>query len=150
MATTPTTPSAARPLAARALVAVAVGGFVGTALRLGLDLALPHEIDQFALSTLIVNVVGAFLLGLAVAALWPRISDWARAGLGAGLLGSFTTFSALTGSVVLLAGTGDAQGAIITVVATLVLGFTAAALGIAAGRRAAPGAHPERIDEVGE
>lgn len=150
MAATPTSPPAARPLAARALVAVAVGGFVGTALRVGLDLALPHDIDQFALSTLLVNVAGAFLLGVAVAALWPRVPDWARAGLGAGVLGSFTTFSALTGSVVLLAGTGDAQGAIITVVATLAPGFVAAALGIAVGRRAAPESHPERIDEVGE
>ena len=150
MAVTPTSAPASRPLAARALVAVAVGGFVGTALRVGLDGAVPHEPDEFALSTLIVNVVGAFLLGLAVAALWPRVADWVRAGLGAGLLGSFTTFSALTDSVVLLAGTGDALGAFITVVATLALGLTAAALGIAAGRRVAPGAHPERIDEVGE
>lgn len=145
MAATPPPALAARPLAVRAIAAVAVGGFVGTAFRVGLDLLLPHELDQFALSTLVVNVLGAFLLGLGVAALWPRIPDWARAGLGAGLLGSFTTFSALSGSVVLLAGTGDAQGAIITVVATFSLGLVAAALGIAIGRRTSPGVHPEHI-----
>ncbi|MFL0711350.1 MAG: fluoride efflux transporter FluC [Microcella pacifica] len=79
----------------RDLLAVFVGGLIGTTLRVLLDLAIVHDLEEFALSTLLVNLVGAFVLGLLVAALWPRVPGWVRVGLGPGILGSFTTFSAL-------------------------------------------------------
>jgi CrcB protein len=131
-------PSTAIPVChrrARALevVAVLVGGTLGTALRVVVDATLPHDTAQFALSTVLVNTVGAFVLGLLVAALWPRMPGWARAGLGAGVLGSFTTFSALTVSVVALAEVGNVLVAVATVVASLVLGLCAAWAGLMAG-----------------
>ncbi|WP_439564488.1 fluoride efflux transporter FluC [Microcella sp.] len=146
--------SSAHPVAGarpgpRDLAAVLVGGALGTALRLAVDAALPHTLDQVALSTLIVNTLGAFVLGLLVALVWPRVPGWARAGLGAGLLGSFTTFSALAVSVVALAEAGDALLAVGTVVVSLALGLLAAGAGLALGRRGSgPGARA--IDEVTE
>jgi CrcB protein len=115
------------------IVAVVIGGAVGTGLRLAVDAAVPHSPTQFAASTLLVNTVGAFVLGLLVATLWPRVPTWARAGLGAGLLGSFTTFSALAVSVVALAEAGDVLVAVITIIASLALGLLAAWAGLALG-----------------
>lgn len=132
--------------ASRELIAVVVGGLVGTGLRLAIDLLLPHADDGLALSTLIVNVVGAFALGLLVGRLWPTAAPWLRAGLGAGLLGSFTTFSALATSLIALAATGQWMLALAYAVATLALGLAAAALGLRLGHRR-PNAPIDLVDE---
>ena len=127
------------------LAAVVVGGAVGTALRLAIDSALPHGDDAFPVSTLIINTVGAFALGMLVGRLWPSASTWLRAGLGAGLLGSFTTFSAVAVSLVSLTAAGSWMLALGYLVATLALGLAAAWLGIRLG-----GARPSPLDEVTE
>lgn len=119
--------------APRELLAVIVGGLVGTGGRLALDVLLPHPDDGFALSTLIANVIGAFALGLLVGRVWATAAPWLRAGLGAGLLGSFTTFSALALSLVTLAATDQWMLALAYAVATLTLGLAAAALGLRVG-----------------
>ena len=128
----------ASPLSPATILAVLAGGFVGTSLRLAVDLLVVHEPTDFALSTLLVNVVGSFLLGLIVASSWRRLAPWARAGLGAGLLGSFTTFSALTDSLWLLALAGEVFAAVLSIVLSLALGLGAALAGILAGRRLEP------------
>ncbi len=120
------------------LAAVFVGGLIGTALRVTLDLAVVHDLDEFALSTLVVNTVGAFVLGVLVAALWPRVPSWVRVGLGPGILGSFTTFSALAISVVALARTGEIALAVLSIVLSIGLGMLAAWAGLTLGARLAP------------
>lgn len=125
----------ARRVSALELAAVFVGGLIGTSLRLLIDLALAHDLDEFALSTLLVNTLGALALGLLVAALWPRVPGWMRAGLGPGILGSFTTFSALAVSVVALTQAGDLVGAVLTAVLSIGLGMLAAWAGLTLGAR---------------
>ena len=141
------------------LLAVFVGGLIGTTLRLLLDLAVAHDLDEFALSTLLVNVLGSFVLGVLVAALWSRVPGWVRVGLGPGILGSFTTFSALAVSVVALAQSGDLVGAVLTIVLSIGLGMLAAWAGLTLGARLAarglPGAGSSapsvpRVSEVDE
>jgi CrcB protein len=123
----------------RTLIAVALGGVVGTGIRLALDLAIPHRIDEFPTSTLIINVIGAFALGLLAGWLWRRgIPEWLKAGLGAGLLGSFTTFSAIAAATVGLTMAGDGGAAILNLAFTVVLGLGAAWLGLVAGGRIPP------------
>jgi len=119
----------------RELVAVLVGGLIGTTLRVLIDLALPHDLKSFAFSTLLVNVLGAFVLGLLIAALWPRVPVWVRAGLGPGILGSFTTFSALAVSIVALAQNGDVLGAAMSIVLSVGFGMLAAWAGLILGAR---------------
>lgn len=128
----------------REIAAVAVGGAVGTGIRLGLDLLIPHDANSFPVSTLIINTLGAFALGLIVARLWPIAPAWLRAGLGAGLLGSFTTFSALAVSLVSLGSSGQWMLALGYLVATLALGLTAAWLGLRTGR---PAGEFDGVDE---
>ena len=107
---------------------------LGTGLRFALDWVLPHAGDEFPLSTLGANTLGALLLGLAAGWLWPRASSLLRAGLGTGLLGSFTTFSAIAVSVVSL-GSRDQWGtAIVYLFLTLALGLGAAWVGLRLSR----------------
>ena len=110
----------------------------GTGLRLAIDTLLPHSGAQFPLGTLILNVGGTFVLAVLVARFWSRASEWLKAGLGAGLLGSFTTFSAVMVSLVVHVTTGLWLMAAIYLVLSLVLGLIASALGLRVGRVATP------------
>ena len=80
-------------------VAVLAGGGVGTLLRW--LVAEVVDVTTFPLATLLVNLLGAYLLGRLSRAL-PDAPASVRAFLGAGLLGSFTTFSAIVVDVVAL------------------------------------------------
>ncbi len=129
----------------RTLLAVAAGGLAGTALRLGVDTLLPHARDGFPVSTLLVNVLGSLALGILVARVWPSASEWLRGGLGTGLLGSFTTFSAVAAAMLEL----PLATAALYLALSVVLGLAAALLGLRLGRRGDAGA-PTPIDQVNE
>jgi fluoride exporter len=126
----------------RELLAVVVGGMIGAGLRFGIDTALPHDATAFPPSTLIVNVLGSAALGFLVARLWPTSPSWLRAGLGTGLLGSFTTFSAFAVSLVEL---GPTPAGIGYLVLSLVLGPGAAFAGLRLGSP-----KPTTMDEATE
>ncbi|MCK5285050.1 MAG: fluoride efflux transporter CrcB [Alphaproteobacteria bacterium] len=76
--------------------AVAAGGAIGAVLRHSINiLSLKVFGDGFPWGTLIVNVLGSFLIGLLVAwfdNVWQPTQEF-RALLITGLLGAFTTFS---------------------------------------------------------
>ncbi|BDU11508.1 putative fluoride ion transporter CrcB [Aurantimicrobium sp. INA4] len=78
------------------LIPVIIGGALGTALRILLDIILSLVFATFSLaSTMLINAVGSFALGFLVAGLWakPKTPRWFKVGIGPGLLGGFTTFS---------------------------------------------------------
>jgi fluoride exporter len=129
----------------RTVLAVAAGGVLGTAARLGIDTVLPHAHDAFPWSTLIANVAGSLVLGFLVARVWPVAPDWLRAGLGAGVLGSFTTFSALAVAMIEL----PLATAALYLAVSVVLGLAAALLGLRVGRRPEASTVPS-IDPVNE
>ena len=58
---------------ARGLAAIFAGGFIGAAARAGVDDALPHDPGAWPWATLLVNVVGACLLGYFVTRLQERL-----------------------------------------------------------------------------
>jgi CrcB protein len=118
-----------------AVIAVFLGGTLGTGLRLLLDSLIVHHDDTFPVSTLLINVVGSFVLGILISRLWPAAPAWLRAGLGPGLLGGFTTFSAVVVAIVTLNDSGHPFVAALYLLATVVFGFGAAALGLYVGRR---------------
>lgn len=107
---------------------VAAGGMLGTAARLGLTVTVPA--GQVDWPVLTANVAGALLLGILTARM--PAGDL-RIFLGTGVLGGFTTYSALAvGSVTLwqsapLLAAGYAAGSVL-------LGLAAAALGLRMGR----------------
>ena len=121
------------------IVAVLVGGFLGTFARFALDALIPHTTPgAWAISTTLVNVTGSFVLGFLTASLWVRRSTppWLKAGLGPGLLGSFTTFSAIVLNVVAAAHEGRVADALLALLSSLLLGLAAAWLGLRLGARA--------------
>ena len=78
------------------LLPVIIGGALGTALRILLDIILSLVFATFSLgSTMLINAVGSFVLGFLVAGLWTKTKTprWFKVGIGPGLLGGFTTFS---------------------------------------------------------
>lgn len=120
---------------------VALGGVVGSLGRYAVGLLLPHAADAFPWATLTVNVSGAFAVGLLVAFLVdrPGTHRLARPLLGVGVLGGWTTFSALAVDVVTLGAADEAQLAAAYVAATFVIGTLAVGAGTAVGQRFWPG-----------
>lgn len=127
---------------AAAWLAVAVAGLVGTELRYLLGLLFPEYSDAFPFTTLAINVVGSFALG-ALSAYWSKRSVrwWVRAGLGPGLLGSFTTFSAVVYAIDQFARAGSTALWVCYLVLTLLIGGAAAWAGLGVGSRIADGRH---------
>ena len=92
-----------------ALVLVALGGAIGALLRAGIAFWIPRsDPAAFPLNTLIVNLVGCFLMGALVWLVLHVWIDraWPRPFFGAGVLGGFTTFSAFAGELVLMTEAG--------------------------------------------
>lgn len=135
-----------------AYLAVAVGGLIGTGLRLACDLAFPHADGDLPVETLLVNLVGAFVLGWLVGGLWTRPSTptWFKAGLGSGVIGSFTTLSAVMASLIVLTGAGEAWLAALYLLVTVLGGLALAAAGLRIGSLIAHRPMPTEITDAGE
>lgn len=135
----------------RALLAVALGGLIGTGLRLACDLAFPHADGELPVETLIVNLVGAFALGWLVGGLWtrPAIPSWLKAGLGSGLIGSFTTLSAVMASLIALTREGEAWLAALYLLVSVIGGLFLAAAGLKLGSRLAHRPMPNEVSDAG-
>jgi CrcB protein len=119
---------------------------LGTGIRLALDLTLPNGATEFPLATLLVNILGSFALGALISTVWtkPQLPYWLKAGVGTGLLGAFTTFSAVMVSLLAQTASGQWMLAAGYLIASVVLGLAAAALGLRLGRRADA---PDWVDE---
>lgn len=136
----------------RDYLAVAVGGLVGTGLRLVLDLSFPHADHEFPVETLAVNLLGALALGWLVGGLWTRPSTptWLKAGLGPGVLGSFTTLSAVMASLLVLARDGEWRLGALYLAMSVVGGLALAAAGLRVGSLIAHRPMPTEITDAGE
>jgi len=134
-----------------AYLAVFAGGLLGTGLRLAIDTALPHADDAFPTSTLIVNLVGTFALGWLAGGLWtrPATPTWLKAGIGSGVIGSFTTLSAVMGSLTLLDRSGQTALAALYLVVSLVAGLALAAAGLKLGSSLAHRPMPTEVTDDG-
>ncbi|MFP5333338.1 MAG: fluoride efflux transporter FluC [Acidimicrobiia bacterium] len=113
------------------VVAVAVGGGVGSALRYLIAAPLNDRIPS--LGTGVVNVAGSLVLGVLLG--WfstKQGNPTLRLALGTGVLGGFTTFSAWSIEMV---DALDRPGRLLTMlVVPIVLGLFAAWIGIRLGR----------------
>jgi CrcB protein len=110
---------------------VAAGGLAGVLARYGLTRATLHT-DALIWSTVAINVVGSFLLGLLVTSSW--FSTEVREGIGVGFLGGFTTFSTFSVQIVLEADAGRTGTALVYLLVSVVGGIAAAVAGYALGR----------------
>ena len=119
------------------VAAVVVGAGVGGGLRYVLGGWMAERWSaSFPWHTLVINVSGAFLLGVLMALTVERglLPPSMRLLLGVGVLGGFTTFSTLSYESIALVEQGMiAQGAA-NMFGSAVLGLVAAVLGLMAGR----------------
>lgn len=123
--------------AVREILLIALGGGVGAALRGAIDLAAARAGLTAPPVTIAINVLGSLFAGLLVALVVERgaLAPELRPLLIVGLLGGFTTFSALAVQALRLA-EGAPLSALAYIAASLLLGVAAAAVGLAIGRAA--------------
>jgi CrcB protein len=114
---------------------VAVGGFVGAPSRYLLDRAINLRFESdLPWGTFLVNMSGSFTLGLLTGlSLSNHLSPLAKALLGTGFCGAYTTFSTFTFETVRLLEVGQILEAFLNAIVSLAMGLAGAGAGLAIG-----------------
>lgn len=124
-------------LSTAVIMAIALGGAIGTVARYLLDTSFTTPSGHFPATTLAINLSGSLVIGLLVPVtemLTPRL-PLARPFLVVGILGGWTTYSTLAVDAVLL-GKGAHIGLALAYLAiTVVAGVALVAVGAAIGER---------------
>ncbi len=127
-----TASTAHRSFRRRSSIAVAIGGGIGSGIRYEIGLRWGSvDLAVFPWTTLTINLVGAFLLGVLMTLVlehWPP-TRYVRPFVGIGVLGGFTTFSTFALETVRLGRTHHAGAMALYIAASLVGGLSAAILG---------------------
>lgn len=120
------------------LIAIAAGGAAGALLRFWASTGVYALLGRgFPYGTLVVNVLGSFLMGLLTVLLIERLAlgpAW-RAGLLVGVLGGFTTFSTFSMETLALIEQGAALRACLNVLLSVGLCLLCVWLGVLLGRQ---------------
>jgi len=111
-------------------VYVAIFGAIGAAARYWISTTL--ESGLFPYDTLLINVIGCFLLAIIFKylAAFSKISNTLITGLGTGLIGSFTTFSTFSVQTADLILDKNYVVAGLYIISSFVGGFLSAGLGV--------------------
>ena len=121
----------------RIVAGIGIAGALGAVARYGLDGIVSRRTPgAFPWGTFVVNVTGAFVLGLLFAVLTEhlRLSAWLRQSMTVGFLGAYTTFSTLSLETVRLVEDGSIGVAAAYALGSLVAGLAATWAGLAVGR----------------
>lgn len=117
------------------LIQVALGGAIGASLRYLTNVGVMRWIGPgFPYATLIVNVIGSFLMGVIVVVLSRKGGTHFAPFLMTGILGGFTTFSAFSLDTLTLWERGDHVMAAAYVALSVVLSLAAIVAGLAMAR----------------
>jgi CrcB protein len=128
---------AEEPIRVLPVLVVCLGGAVGSGLRYLVGVAAMRWLGaEFPYGTLIVNLAGAFAIGLIqeFAAQTLRVPEPLRLFLTAGVLGGLTTYSSFTFETVRLAEAGGWWAAVLNVAVTTVACLALCVLGLGAAR----------------
>jgi fluoride exporter len=114
---------------------VGAAGSIGALARYLLGRFIAERVtSQFPLGTFVINITGAFVIGLLSALLAHKlISPIVQLTLATGFLGGYTTFSTMSWEGMQLARSGSTRTSIIYLGGSLLCGLAAAALGLALG-----------------
>ena len=116
---------------------VGLAGAIGAVSRYLLGRFVAERVSsQFPLGTLLINLTGAFLIGLLFSLAGHKvISTSEQVILATGFLGGYTTFSTMSWEGVQLARGGKTLGSLLYLGGSLALGLVCAALGLVVGGR---------------
>jgi CrcB protein len=116
-----------------ALLAVFVGAGIGACLRFALAESLNRWLPQMPLGTLAANLIGGYLVGVAIAFFAWRtdLSALWRLALITGFLGGLTTFSTYSAEVINAIQRGQLAWALATAASHLIGSLLLTALGLA-------------------
>ena len=119
-------------LVLKAIAAISLGASVGAVARWQLSLALNALFPLLPLGTLAANLIGGYLIGIAVAwfAFHPGVAPEWRLLIITGFLGGLTTFSTFSAEVVSLVQAQRLGWAMMTIMAHLLGSLAMTALGI--------------------
>ena len=123
------------PLSLPFVTFVGLSGAVGAVSRYLLGRFIAERVSlQFPLGTLVINVMGAFLIGVLFALVGHKIiSTSQQTFLATGFLGGFTTFSTMSWEGVQLARSGRKVSSLLYLGGSLLLGLGCASLGLLVG-----------------
>ncbi|UII54304.1 fluoride efflux transporter CrcB [Cytobacillus spongiae] len=115
---------------------IGAGGAIGSLLRYLISLlAIGSWGNSFPYGTLCANLIGAFLLGWFTSTAGRKcLSPQLTAGIGTGLIGSFTTFSTLSNELVSLIEQSAYVAAFAYAVISMIAGLLVAYLGMVLGK----------------
>ena len=117
------------------LIGIAIAGAFGAVARYGVDELVGRRTGSFPWGIFVVNITGAFLIGVAVESLEPRFEDsWVRAAVVTGFLGAYTTFSTFSLDTYRLLDAGQTGQAALNAFGTLAAGLVAVWLGLKVGQ----------------
>lgn len=119
------------------IVVIAAGGAAGSLARFWVSTGVYALLGRgFPWGTLVVNVLGCFVMGLLAVLLLERslMPPEVRSALMIGFLGAFTTFSTFSLETLNLIDQGEPIRALLNIVASVVLCLVACWGGIVAGR----------------
>jgi len=119
------------------LLLVAAGGAIGASLRHLSGIAAVRLFGAgFPWGTLLVNILGSFIMGLFIAWMVKKtgISNDVRLFVATGVLGGFTTFSAFSLDVANMVERGAMSTAFIYIAASVVISLSAVFIGLWFGR----------------
>ncbi|MBS1496338.1 MAG: fluoride efflux transporter CrcB [Bacteroidetes bacterium] len=110
-------------------ILVGIGGGIGAMLRYLLYYFL--KTTDFPLGTLVINIIGSFIIGLVIAASIKNVSFSAEAKLflATGICGGFTTFSSFSVENILLIQEGRLNTALLYTLLSVAGGIAATWLG---------------------
>jgi CrcB protein len=117
------------------LLLVCAGGAIGSGARYLVSTWAARALGtDFPRGTLLVNLVGSFVLALLFALPARWVSPEARLFMGAGVLGGFTTYSSFNYETLALLESGSGGLAVANLAATVTACLAAGLAGLAAGR----------------
>ncbi|WP_448374443.1 fluoride efflux transporter CrcB [Fervidobacterium sp.] len=111
------------------ILAVGTGGFIGSVLRYIISLWFneKYPTSYIPYGTLVVNVIGSFLLGMIMEyATYTPMNATLRLFLTTGIMGGLTTFSTMSYETLSLLYSGTYGAAIINIAINIVLGLGSA------------------------
>ena len=120
------------------IISIAIGGALGALCRYGMTMGISSLIGRgFPYGTLVVNILGSFLMGAAYVIIVEEINvnpEW-RVGITIGLLGAFTTFSTFSIETLNLLESGDAFKAGLNILLSISFCMLGCWLGMIIGRQ---------------